>query len=120
MAQELKNLTKKAACAAEYEVDHPYASIKEIADACAMHPATLYKYRQSEIYQGYRDELLRKKWREAQKIAMDTMIKLAQDEDREACKFILSTQGISTEIRTKVEANVDTNIKISVKDSEDD
>lgn len=114
MAKPPQSITKKLYAICEYEVWHPEATQKQIADAVNVCYETVCTYRKSDIYRDLRDKLLRDKWREGAKVAMQTMQRLAAEGDREAAKFCLQTQGYEVGSKQKIEASVDNNIVIEI------
>lgn len=99
--------TNQLACI-EAMLANPTASYVELAEIVGVNRNTITAWKRNPEFQEEYQRQLKEMWKDSEKIAVKTMIKLASDGDFKASKYILDSQGYAP--ATKVEADVKSTI----------
>lgn len=104
----LNNKQKKAI---ELLVYSPYMSQNMIAQEIGVNRITLYRWREeNEEFKEELDKAIKKRWKAAETIAVNTMINLAQEGNVQAAKYMLDSLGYKP--TEKIEAKVDARAQV--------
>lgn len=79
--------------AIELMIDHPKATTKQIAEELGLSPKTISAWKKDPDFQIEYQLQLKQKWKDGEGIAVDAMLKLAQEGSFQAAKFILECNG---------------------------
>ena len=106
--------TVKQLAAIEALVAHPEMTQREIAESVGISEVQLCKLRRKNAgFKALLDERLRETWADSRRVAQKTMIKLAEEGDFQASKYILDSAGYAAPQEINLNANV---IKVTVED----
>lgn len=93
--KQLKKLSNKHKQMAQWVVLNPTRTLTDLAHAFELSVAAGNIIYHSPLFQDEVNRLLEEQWQDARKIAQKTMIKLAEDGDRQAAQFILQCNGVT-------------------------
>lgn len=108
-------LTKKMMAAAEYRVLHPTETTEKIAKEVGVDPSSIYKWQKKEEFQEYEHKLCQQRFRNAEKIAMQKMIELADRGNYKAVQYLLDGAGYKAEEKVSVSGS---EISITISDED--
>ena len=100
----------------EAMIANPSASYVELAEIVGCNRNTITQWRRNEEFNAAYKTRLQEIWRDAEGIAVKTMIKLADEGDFKASKYILDSQGYAPV--QKIEADVKSEIIINLEEDE--
>ena len=98
----------------EAMIAYPDLSYEKLAELVGCNRNTITEWRRNEIFMNAYHERLREVWKDAEGIAVNTMINLAKEGDFKASKYILDSQGYAP--AQKVEAKVDATAQVVIVD----
>lgn len=98
----------------EAMIAYPSATYEELAQIVGCNRNTITAWKRNEEFMAAYHERLRETWKDAEGIAVRTMIDLAKDGDFKASKYILDSQGYAP--AQKIEAEVKNDIVINVEE----
>lgn len=96
----------------EAMIAYPSATYEELAQIVGCNRNTITAWKRNEEFMAAYNDRLRETWKDAEGIAVRTMIDLAKDGDFKASKYILDSQGYAP--AQKIEADVNTDIVIEI------
>lgn len=96
----------------EAMIAYPSATYEELAQIVGCNRNTITAWKRNEEFMAAYNDRLRETWKDAEGIAVRTMIELAKDGDFKASKYILDSQGYAP--AQKIEADVNTDIVIEI------
>ena len=106
--------TKQLACI-EIMLANPNASYEKLAEMVGCNRNTITAWKRNEEFQAEYSRRLKEMWKDSEAIAVKTMIKLADEGNFQASKYILDSQGYAP--AQKIEADVKTeNIVINIEE----
>lgn len=105
-------LSSKAKVLCEYKVAHPLKTQRELAADLGFNPKTVAKWCQDENFLEYEHELCMKIFKDAQGMALKTMMDAAKKGNVKAAQYLLDNTGFA--LPTKQEITTDNTIKIDV------
>lgn len=113
-------LNNKQQKAIELLVYSPHMTLNAIAEEVGVHRDTLHRWRnETPEFQEALDKAIKQRWKNAESMAVNTMIALAQEGNIQAVKYMLDNLGYKAP--DKVEAKVDARAQVVfVDDLEDD
>lgn len=112
MTKQLTRLNARHKEMASYQVTNPMVSNQQLADKFHFTHCQVSRIVHSKLYQDYVDQLMKEAWKDATKIAQDTMITLAAHGDRQAAQYILDCNGYKPREQVDIELGNTINIKI--------
>ena len=92
---------------------NPELSDVKLAEKVNLNNKTVGKWRKIPEFDEELKRRLAEQWKGAERLAQKQMIKLAQDGNFHANKYILDSLGYAP--TTKIEADIDTNIVINIE-----
>lgn len=102
----------------EAMIAHPSASYVALAEIVGVNRNTITQWKRNEEFMAEYRRRLKEVWKDAEGIAMKTMINLADQGDFKASKYILDSQGYAP--TQKIEADVNTNIVINIGEDDEE
>ena len=107
-------LTNKMLNGIEVMIANPSASYEKLGELAGVNRNTITKWKRNEEFMAAYNARLKEVWRDAEGIAMKSMIKLAEEGNFQASKYILDSQGYAP--AQKIEADINTDIIINVEE----
>lgn len=104
--------TKKKALAA-LMIAEPKLTNVTYAKRIGIDPKTLYKWKKTEEFKEYTEELLKEKWKDSERIAMQTVVSRAKNGDLKAAQYILDSLGYGAPIKHE---GAEMNINVTITD----
>lgn len=105
-------LSGKARVLCEYKVAHPLKTQKELAADLGFNPKTVAKWCQDENFLDYEHELCLKIFKDAQGIALKTMIEAAKKGNTKAAQYLLDNTGFKLPDEQNINLSGDMEINI--------
>jgi uncharacterized protein YjcR len=106
-------LNNKQIKAIELFVYSPYMTQTMIAQECGVHRETIRRWKEDEEFKSELDKAIKKRWKDAESIAVNTMINLASEGNIQAAKYMLDNLGYKP--TEKIEADISTDIHINIE-----
>ena len=103
-------LTKKAKAIAEYRVFNPTLSNVQVSRDLHVDPKTIYKWVRIPEFQQYEHELCMTRFKEAQRIAVEKAVELANKGNTKMIEYLLTNNGF----KLPEEQNVNLDAEISI------
>lgn len=105
--------TKQRACI-EAIIANPMKAESKVIEEMGLTNRTFYNWKKEEEFMAALQERLKEKWKDAEGIAIESMIKLCKEGNFNAAKYILDNLGYKPEekIKAEVSGNMDINIVI--------
>ena len=103
-------LTKKAKAIAEYRVFNPTLSNEQVSRDLHVDPKTIYKWGRIPEFQQYEHELCMTRFKEAQRIAVEKAVELANKGNTKMIEYLLTNNGF----KLPEEQNVNLDAEISI------
>ena len=103
-------LTKKAKAIAEYRVFNPTLSNEQVSRDLHVDPKTIYKWVRIPEVQQYEHELCMTRFKEAQRIAVEKAVELANKGNTKMIEYLLTNNGF----KLPEEQNVNLDAEISI------
>lgn len=103
-------LTKKAKAIAEYRVFNPTLSNEQVSRDLHVDPKTIYKWVRIPEFQQYEHELCMTRFKEAQRIAVEKAVELANKGNTKMIEYLLTNNGF----KLPEEQNVNFDAEISI------
>ena len=103
-------LTKKAKAIAEYRVFNPTLSNEQVSRDLHVDPKTIYKWVRIREFQEYEHELCMTRFKEAQRIAVEKAVELANKGNTKMIEYLLTNNGF----KLPEEQNVNLDAEISI------
>jgi hypothetical protein len=100
----------------EAMIAHPTMSDVKLGELLNLNNKTVGVYKKNPEFQEELSKRLKEKWKESERIAQDTMIRLATEGDFKASKFILESLGYAPTQNVKLEADVNQDINIFIEE----
>lgn len=91
---------------------NPMLSDVKLAEQLGINNKTVGVYKKNPEFQAELDRRLKEKWKESERIAQETMIRLATKGDFKASQYILNSLGYAP--AQKIEAEVNSDIVINI------
>ena len=107
--------SRQLACI-EAMLANPSASQVALAEMVGCNRNTILVWKNDPEFQAEYQRRLKEMWKDAEGIAIKSMIQLAEDGSFQASKYILDSNGYAP--TTKIEADVSTNIVINLDDDD--
>ena len=107
-------LTKKAKAIAEYRVFNPTLSNEQVSRDLHVDPKTIYKWVRIPEFQQYEHELCMTRFKEAQRIAVEKAVELANKGNTKMIEYLLTNNGCNLPEEQNV--NLDAEISIDYGD----
>ena len=101
-----KTLSAKQLEAIEFLMDNPDLSYEAAAEMLGIARKTLYNWRHNELFKNELDRRLKDRWKDSERLAIDTMINLCKIGDFKAAKYILDYQGYGAPNKVEVQGNI--------------
>lgn len=98
----------------EAMIAYPNLSNVALAQKLGINNKTVGKWRKLDIFEVELKKRLQEQWKDAERIAQDTMIGLAAEGDFKASKYILDSLGYAP--AQKIEADLHTDICINIEE----
>lgn len=95
---------------------NPSASYIELAEMVGVNRNTITTWKKNADFVAEHQRRLKEMWKDAEGIAVKSMIQLAEEGSFQASKYILDSNGYAP--TTKIEADVSTNIVINLDDDD--
>ena len=106
-------LNNKQLKAIELLVYSPYKTLKMIAQEVGISDMTLYRWREeNEEFKATLEDAIKKRWKAAEAMAVNTMINLSSEGNYAATKYLLDNLGYAA--TQKIDANVSGDIDINI------
>ena len=103
-------LTKKAKAIAEYRVFNSTLSNEQVSRDLHVDPKTIYKWVRIPEFQQYEHELCMTRFKEAQRIAVEKAVELANKGNTKMIEYLLTNNGF----KLPEEQNVNLDAEISI------
>lgn len=103
-------LTKKAKAITEYRVFNPTLSNEQVSRDLHVDPKTIYKWVRIPEFQQYEHELCMTRFKEAQRIAVEKAVELANKGNTKMIEYLLTNNGF----KLPEEQNVNLDAEISI------
>ena len=103
-------LTKKAKAIAEYRVFNPTLSHEQVSRDLHVDPKTIYQWVRIPEFQQYEHELCMTRFKEAQRIAVEKAVELANKGNTKMIEYLLTNNGF----KLPEEQNVNLDAEISI------
>ena len=97
---------------------NPSASYVELSQIVGCNRNTITEWKRKPEFQEEYNRRLKEMWKDAEGIAVKSMIKLAEEGNFQASKYILDSHNYAP--ATKIEADISSKIVINIDDGEDD
>ena len=101
-----KTLSAKQLEAIEFLMDNPDLSYEAAAETLGIARKTLYNWRHNELFKNEMDRRLKDRWKDSERLAIDTMINLCKIGDFKAAKYILDSLGYEAEKKIEVKGEI--------------
>ena len=106
MGSPRKELSAKQLEAIEVLMDNPDMSYERIAEMLGMSRRTLYSWRHNELFKNEMDRRLKDRWKDSERLAIDTMVELCKTGNYNATKYILDSLGYNSVQKVEVQGNI--------------
>lgn len=107
-------LRPKELAVIEAMIAYPMLSDVKLAELLGINNKTVGVYKKKPEFQEELSRRLKEKWKESERVAQETIIRLATEGDFKASKYILDSLDYAPTQR--IEANVTTDIDIIIED----
>ena len=106
-------LTKKAKAIAEYRVFNPTLSNEQVSRDLHVDPKTIYKWVRIPEFQEYEHELCMTRFKEAQRVAVEKAVELANKGNTKMIEYLLTNNGFKLPDEQNVNLSGDMEINIT-------
>ena len=106
MGSPRKELSAKQLEAIEVLMDNPNMPYEGIAEMLGMSRRTLYSWRHNELFKNELDRRIKERWKDSERLAVETMIELCKTGDFKAAKYILDSLGYEAEKKIEVKGEI--------------
>ena len=106
MGSPRKELSAKQLEAIEVLMDNPDMPYERIAEMLGMSRRTLYSWRHNELFKKEMDKRLKDRWKDSERLAIDTMVELCKTGNYNATKYILDSLGYSAPNKIEVKGEI--------------
>lgn len=110
-------LTNRQKNLLEYMLANPQLPETVCAKNCGVPNSTYFYWKQQGEFTAELDRRLKEQWKDAERLAQETMLSLCREGEYAASKYILDNLGYKP--NDKVDLNVSTDIKITIGGEED-
>lgn len=93
---------------------HPHISDVKVAKEIGINNKTVGVWKKKPEFQEELKRRLQEQWKDAERLAQDTMLSLAREGDFKASKYILDSLGYAP--AQKIEADINTDINITIEE----
>lgn len=103
----------------EFMLDNPHLPETHCARACGVPNSTYFDWKKNDPY--FTEELdrrIKERWKDSERLAVDTMIGLMKEKNFNATRYILDNLGYKPV--DKIQADVNNSITINISDEETD
>lgn len=111
---EQKKLKPKQLAFIEALIANPMITDVALAEQLGVNRNTIREWKKNPLFQEEYAKRLKEKWEDSERMAVETMQKLASEYDFKAAKYILDSLGYAPV--QKVEADVKTTIEINIEE----
>lgn len=101
-----KTLSAKQLKAIEFLMDNPDLSYEAAAEMLGIARKTLYNWRHNELFKNELDRRLKERWKDSERLAIDTMINLCRMGNYKAAAYILDSLGYEAEKKIEVKGEI--------------
>ena len=101
-----KTLSAKQLEAIEFLMDNPDLPYTAIAEMLGIGRRTLYNWRHNELFKNELDRRIKERWKDSERLAVDTMINLCRTGDFRAAKYMLDSLGYEAEKKIEVKGEI--------------
>jgi hypothetical protein len=101
-----KTLSAKQLEAIEFLMDNPNLSYEATAEMLGIARKTLYNWRHNELFKNELDKRLKDRWKDSERLAIDTMVELCKTGNYNATKYILDSLGYSAPNKIEVKGEI--------------
>ena len=115
---EITTLTANHIKLAHAMIDYPSYTNKQWADVVGISEATVYKYKQQEVFKEYFKGECRKKFEDLESLALQELKKHVKEGNIKAVTYVLDNLGYKVEDRAKVTLDGGISIEIDYGDKE--
>ena len=105
-------LNNKQLKAIELLVYSPYMTQQMTAQECGVHRETLRRWKEEPEFKAELDKAIKKRWDDAEAMAVNGMIALASEGNFQAIKYMLDNKGYKPV--DKIEANVKSDVVLRI------
>ena len=95
---------------------NPALSNTEVAELIGINRNTVTQWKKNPEIQQELERRLKEKWKDTERLAMDTMQKLAREGDFKASKYILDSLGYAPTQRIEADVSGSMDITIDIQD----
>ena len=106
MGSPRKELSAKQLEAIEVLMDHPDLPYEGVAELIGVCRKTLYHWRHNELFKNELDKRLKDRWKDSERLAVDTMINLCRAGDFKAAKYMLDSLGYEAEKKIELKGEI--------------
>ena len=100
----------------EYMLANPTLPETKCAKNCGVPNSTYFDWKRKEEFTAELDRRIKEKWKDAERLATDTMINLCGKGDYKAAAFILNNLGYMPTQNIQAEINAKTDIVINIEE----
>ena len=106
MGSPRRELSAKQLEAIEFLMDHPDLPYEATAEMLGIARKTLYHWRHNELFKNELDRRLKERWKDSERLAVDTMITLCKTGDFKAAKYMLDSLGYEAKKKIEVKGEI--------------
>ena len=106
MGSPRKELSAKQLEAIEVLMDNPDLPYEGVAEILGISRKTLYHWRNNELFKNELDRRLKDRWKDSERLAIDTMINLCRTGNYKAAAYILDSLGYEAEKKIEVKGEI--------------
>ena len=106
MGSPRKELSAKQLEAIQVLMDNPDLPYEAAAEMIGVARKTLYNWRHSDLFKEELDRRLKERWKDSERLAIDTMINLCRSGDFRAAKYMLDSLGYEAEKKIEVKGEI--------------
>ena len=101
-----KTLSTKQLDAIQILMDNPDLPYEALAQMIGVARKTLYNWRHNDLFKAELDRRIKERWKDSERLAVDTMINLCRAGDFKAAKYMLDSLGYEAEKKIEVKGEI--------------
>ena len=106
MGSPRKELSAKQLKAIEILMDNPDLPYEGVAEIVGTTRKTLYHWRNNDLFKEELDKRLKERWKDSERLAIDTMLNLCRAGNYKAAEYILDSLGYNSVQKVEVQGNI--------------
>lgn len=101
-----KTLSTKQLEAIQILMDNPDLPYEAVSQMVGVGRKTLYNWRHNELFKNELDRRIKERWKDSERLAVETMINLCRTGDFRAAKYMLDSLGYEAEKKIEVKGEI--------------